>query len=214
MMPSSKVILWGLRSPLQSTSFPGDPASGSCEIQASSKDLVGKLCRDSFPRSAVGSVHLIDSVSTNLSVTPEEAAELVLALHSLIRHVVYKGLVSAEEILLVFPENFHQNLKNLLTKIILENLSAWSSDAQNAGVSLPRLVDMNWRVDVKTSSDSVTRMAIPTCLVQMKIQEDAELCRADSSTSTLTMELSKETLDTMLDGLGRIRDQLSAVANK
>lgn len=32
--------------------------------------------------------------------------------------------------------------------------------------------------------------------------------------SSVTVELSKETLDTMLDGLGRIRDQLSAVAGK
>lgn len=31
---------------------------------------------------------------------------------------------------------------------------------------------------------------------------------------TLNVELSKEKLDTMLHGLGRIRDQLSAVAKK
>ena len=36
-------------------------------------------------------------------------------------------------------------------------------------VSLPRLVDFDWRVDVKTSSDSMARMAQPTCLVQMKV---------------------------------------------
>lgn len=34
------------------------------------------------------------------------------------------------------------------------------------------------------------------------------------SVSTVTVELSKESLDTMLDGLGRIRDQLSVVAGK
>lgn len=32
--------------------------------------------------------------------------------------------------------------------------------------------------------------------------------------STVTVELSRESLDTMLDGLGRIRDQLSVVAGK
>ncbi|XP_075423670.1 COMM domain-containing protein 9 [Ascaphus truei] len=183
-------------------------------LKASSKDVVGNLCRDAFPRSAIGSVQLIDSVSSSLSVTAEEATRLVHALHTLIWHVVYRGLTSAQEILSVFPENFHQNLKNLLTKMILENVSAWRGDAQDAHISLPRLVDLDWRVDIKTSSDSVSRMAVPTCLLQMKIQEDAELCGLELSTSTLTMELSKETLDTMLDGLGRIRDQLSAVANK
>lgn len=34
------------------------------------------------------------------------------------------------------------------------------------------------------------------------------------SVSAVTVELSRESLDTMLDGLGRIRDQLSVVAGK
>ncbi|XP_063802359.1 COMM domain-containing protein 9 [Pseudophryne corroboree] len=191
-----------------------DFASLQLLLKASSKDVVQKLCKDAFPRSAIDSVQLIDSVSSNLSVTPEEAAQVVHGLHALTRHVVYRGLMTAEQILSVFPEGFHQNLKNLLTKIILENVSTWRSDAQNSSISLPRLVDLDWRVDIKTSSDSVTSMAVPTCLLQMRIQEDPDLCRLNPTMSTLNMELGKETLDTMLDGLGRIRDQLSAVANK
>ncbi|KAE8606328.1 hypothetical protein XENTR_v10010676 [Xenopus tropicalis] len=183
-------------------------------LKAPSKDVVGGLCRDAFPKSAVGSVQLIERTSSSLSVSSEEASQVVQAVHSLARHVVCKGLATAEEILPVFPENFHQNLKNLLTKLILENLSAWRNDVLNSQISLPRLVDLDWRVDIKASSDSVSRMAVPTCLLQMKIQENAELCGSEQSVSTVTMELSKETLDTMLDGLGRIRDQLSAVANK
>lgn len=96
----------------------------------------------------------------------------------------------------------------------LSHSSAWRNEAQASQISLPRLVDMDWRVDIKTSSDTINRMAVPTCLLQLKIQEDAALCRNSPVVSALTVELSKETLDTMLEGLGRIRDQLSAVANK
>ena len=39
----------------------------------------------------------------------------------------------------------------------------------NSAVSLPRLVNFDWRVDVKTASDSAARMAQPTCIVQMKV---------------------------------------------
>lgn len=39
----------------------------------------------------------------------------------------------------------------------------------NPPVSLPRLVDMDWRVDIKTSSDNIVRMAVPTCLLQLKV---------------------------------------------
>lgn len=37
---------------------------------------------------------------------------------------------------------------------------------------------------------------------------------ADGGSDVVTVELSRESLDTMLDGLGRIRDQLSVVAEK
>ncbi|CAM5161218.1 unnamed protein product [Natator depressus] len=208
-------------------------------LKASSKDVVRQLCQECFSSSTRGSSKLIDSTCSNLSVTSEEAAQLVGCLHNLTRHIVYRGLSSAEEILSLFPENFHQSLKNLLTKIILENVSVWRSEAQSSQISLPRLVDMDWRVDIKTSSDSIGRMAVPTCLLQLKrklhftgdvhnlgstlwsfrrgncgIQEDAALCGDSPVISSVTVELNKETLDTMLDGLGRIRDQLSAVANK
>uniref|UniRef100_A0A5G2R1Q5 COMM domain containing 9 n=1 Tax=Sus scrofa TaxID=9823 RepID=A0A5G2R1Q5_PIG len=149
-------------------------------FRASSKDVVRQLCQESFSSSAVGSKKLLDITCSSLSVTQEEAEQLLQALHRLTR-----------AILALFPENFHQNLKNLLTKIILEHV-----------------------VDIKTSSDSISRLAVPTCLLQMKIQEDPSLCGDKPSVSAVTVELSKETLDTMLDGLGRIRDQLSAVANK
>uniref|UniRef100_A0A5G2R7L1 COMM domain containing 9 n=1 Tax=Sus scrofa TaxID=9823 RepID=A0A5G2R7L1_PIG len=139
--------------------------------------------------------------------------KLLQALHRLTRVAVFRDL-SSEAILALFPENFHQNLKNLLTKIILEHVSTWRAEAQANQISLPRLVDLDWRVDIKTSSDSISRLAVPTCLLQMKIQEDPSLCGDKPSVSAVTVELSKETLDTMLDGLGRIRDQLSAVANK
>ncbi|TFK14995.1 COMM domain-containing protein 9 [Terrapene carolina triunguis] len=183
-------------------------------LKASSKDVVRQLCQECFSSSTRGSSKLIDSTRSNLSVTSEEAAQLICSLHNLTRHIVYRGLSSAEEILSLFPENFHQSLKNLLTKIILENVSVWRSEAQSSQISLPRLVDMDWRVDIKTSSDSIGRMAVPTCLLQLKIQEDAALCGDNPVISAVTVELNKETLDTMLDGLGRIRDQLSAVANK
>ena len=54
-------------------------------------------------------------------------------------------------------------------------IKAWLLDGARAerscipAVSLPRLVDLDWRVDIKTSSDSISRMAVPTCLLQMKV---------------------------------------------
>ncbi|XP_055988622.1 COMM domain-containing protein 9 [Sorex fumeus] len=183
-------------------------------LKASSKDVVRQLCRESFSSAAPGAHPLLETTCSSLSVTRAEAEQLLQALHGLTSLVVFRNLTSAEAILALFPEDFHQSLKNLLTKIILEHVATWRTEAQNNQISLPRLVDLDWRVDIKTASDSISRMAVPTCLLQMKIQEDPVLCGDKPSVTAVTMELSKETLDTMLDGLGRIRDQLSAVANK
>uniref|UniRef100_A0A8D1L9Y6 COMM domain-containing protein n=1 Tax=Sus scrofa TaxID=9823 RepID=A0A8D1L9Y6_PIG len=152
------------------------------QLKASSKDVVRQLCQESFSSSAVGSKKLLDITCSSLSVTQEEAEQLLQALHRLTR-------VAA--ILALFPENFHQNLKNLLTKIILEHV-----------------------VCIPSSTWGPSALSVPVCLVETRIQEDPSLCGDKPSVSAVTVELSKETLDTMLDGLGRIRDQLSAVANK
>ena len=39
-------------------------------------------------------------------------------------------------------------------------------------VSLPRLVDFDWRVDVKTASDS-SRVAVPSCVLQLQVTNGA-----------------------------------------
>jgi len=44
-----------------------------------------------------------------------------------------------------------------------------------------------------------------------QVQETADQVGQMPATSCVNVELSKETLDTMLDGLGKIRDQLSSV---
>ncbi|KAK6973834.1 COMM domain-containing protein 9, partial [Biomphalaria glabrata] len=80
--------------------------------------------------------------------------------------------------------------------------------------SLPKLLDFDWRVDMKTSSDSVARMSVPTCMLNLEIQEQPGKIQQTAGIENVSVELSKETLDTMLDGLGKIRDQLASVANR
>lgn len=46
------------------------------------------------------------------------------------------------------------------------------------------------------------------------MQENPSRVDVVPNVSSVNVELSKETLDTMLDGLSKIRDQLSSVANR
>ena len=72
-------------------------------------------------------------------------------------------------------------------------------------------MDVDWRVDVKTAANSVSRMAAPTALVQMHVAQPSTQDGMVGAMETVQFEMNKETLQTMLDGLGKIRDQLSAV---
>ncbi|XP_069385229.1 COMM domain-containing protein 9 [Paralichthys olivaceus] len=179
-------------------------------LKAPSKDAVRDVCvqshRDPGHR-------LTETTATTLNIPTAQAAQLVRSLHALSHHVLFNNLSSPEQILALFPESFHPSLKNLITKILLENSSTWRTEAASDQISLPQLKDLDWRVDMVTGSDSLGRMSVPTCLVQLKVEDPCPSAGSES-VSTVTVELSRESLDTILDGLGRIRDQLSVVAAK
>ncbi|XP_029910028.1 COMM domain-containing protein 9 [Myripristis murdjan] len=178
-------------------------------LKAPSKDAVREVCVQSH---RAPSRRLAETTAATLSISPAQAAQLVQSLHFLSHHVLFHNLSSPEQILALFPESFHSSLKNLLTKILLEHGPTWRTEALSNQISLPQLKELDWRVDMVTSSDSVSRMAVPTCLVQIKMEESGPA--AGECVSSMMVELSRESLDTILDGLGRIRDQLSVVAGK
>ncbi|XP_029008404.1 COMM domain-containing protein 9 isoform X2 [Betta splendens] len=134
-------------------------------LKAPSKGAVRDVCVQSHRGS---SLRLVESTAATLGIAAAQAAQLVQSLHALCRHVLFHNLSSPEQILPLFPESFHSSLKNLLTKILLENCPVWRTEALGNQISLPQLKELNWRVDVVTGSDSVSRMSIPTCLVQFK----------------------------------------------
>uniref|UniRef100_A0A672YKD8 COMM domain containing 9 n=2 Tax=Sphaeramia orbicularis TaxID=375764 RepID=A0A672YKD8_9TELE len=179
-------------------------------LKAPSKDAVRDVCVQSH---RAPSRLLAENTATTLSISAAQAAQLVQSLHVLSHHVLFYNLSSPEQILALFPDSFHSSLKNLITKILLENSPTWRTEALSNQISLPQLKELDWRVDMVTGSESVSRMSVPTCLVQFKM-EDSCHSGGSESVSTVTVELSRESLDTILDGLGRIRDQLSVVAGK
>ena len=96
---------------------------------------------------------------------------------------------------------------------------------QLSGPSLPRLQGFDWRVDVRSASDSVARMAVPSVIVQMDVQKqrmgkpteddnNGEQQQQQQQNRVVTFELNRETLETMLDGLIFVRDQLASIAAK
>eukprot|EP00794_Sanderia_malayensis_P018022 gene18022-19826_t len=204
-------------------------------LKAPSKEIVKTILQqcyndlDSKPSSKAG--NLPEKIANDLSIASDEATQVISAIQMLLKEVLFEGFSDPSEVHSVFPDDFHKSLRELLSKLIAEKMPTWKSDTISKQVSLPRLVDFDWRIDVKTGSSG--RLSLPSCLLQLKLLLCLSACgtlkRArrlpvvDSDTATsghavtreetksLNVELTKETLDTMLDGLGKIRDQLNSV---
>jgi hypothetical protein len=78
-------------------------------------------------------------------------------------------------------------------------------------VSLPKLVDIDWSLHVKRASSQVSRLKVPVAIVGFQIEDQPTSTSSLPATQRVDFELSREALSTMLDGLGKIRDQLSAM---
>ncbi|XP_077374011.1 COMM domain-containing protein 9 isoform X4 [Festucalex cinctus] len=175
-------------------------------LKAPSKEFVKDMCVQCHG----GPSQIVTrNAAAALAVTETQAAHLCGSLRALSSHVVFHKTSSAEQIVRLFPDGFHASLKNLLAKILLDR-EAWKTEAVASQTSLPQLKAVEWRVDLVSSSDALRRMCVPACLVHFQT-EDAV---GEEGVSVATVELSRESLDTMLDGLGRIRDQLAVVAGK
>ena len=118
---------------------------------------------------------------------------------------------SAEEIKRLFSSSFHQALSQLVTDIVSHHLPEWRNQAKRNQVSLPKLEEFDWRVDIKSASDLIGQMSIPSVLVAMKVNDPLN---EKKPTQIVDFELSKESLTAMLEGLGKIRDQLNSVSNR
>ncbi|XP_067655740.1 COMM domain-containing protein 9-like [Haliotis asinina] len=187
-------------------------------LKASAKDQVVKICEEAFllrhksPRCVPDNV--VNSTAEKLGVDKSSSRSLLVSLGHVISSAVFLGSSDPKTIITIFPDNFHKNLRDLLTKIFMDHMAGWKTQAAGGLVSLPKMVDFDWRVDVKTSSDTVARMSVPTCILNMQVQDTATDVGIVPDVSSVNVELSKETLDTMLDGLSKIRDQLSSVASR
>lgn len=184
-------------------------------LQASDKETVIGICNDlmqSFDYK-IGNMQT-KSIARALNIEKEQSTKLHTALGRLLKRALFLDTQDPEILFNLFPANFHNNLKELLVKIILDNQSTWRKQAISNQVSMPRLVDFDWRVDLKAASGTISRLSVPTCLVQFKVQNIPIKVGVVPEEDLINMELSKETLDTMLNGLYKIQDQLSSIAKK
>eukprot|EP00937_MAST-01D_sp_MAST-1D-sp2_P002916 g2916.t1 len=187
-------------------------------LEAPSKDLVQKIFTHVFLHrndiSQAKPAKFVPLFEKGDAVTEDHVQALFAAAHTIVISGLYSGVGTADEARAVVEQHaasLDERLKALLAKLLLSNMPAWREAAIMSMPSLPSLLDVDWRVDIKTATERVGRMAVPTVLVDLKTRQQPSSAGVVPGVENVSFELSKEALDTMIDGLGRIRDQLSGV---
>ncbi|KAF2078436.1 hypothetical protein CYY_000303 [Polysphondylium violaceum] len=90
------------------------------------------------------------------------------------------------------------------------------SNQSTTSCSLPKIIDMDWRIDIKSSSNLVNTMNVPTVLFKLEVEDQNKKVTKDEDddekkTKTVIFELNKETINTMLDGLEFVKNQLDSI---
>jgi hypothetical protein len=108
-------------------------------------------------------------------------------------------------------ENIPSKLKSLLGQLISNKLELWKDSSITNRVSLPRYLDLDWTLTIQKSSSEIRNLNVPSLLLELSLEPTPETTEGPSSVEKVSFELSREALETVLDGLGRIRDQLGAM---
>jgi len=151
--------------------------------------------------------------------TVDEASLMRSSTTLLIRDALYvcADLKSADSCAAYVAET-HQKfglkpaLVKLIAKILAQRLPVWRVASMKQCVSLPKFVDAEWRVDVKSASEEVARMYVPTVLIKLKYEEQATRVGEMAGVKSVDFEMSRESLHSLLQGLGRIKEQLDSVS--
>jgi hypothetical protein len=202
--------------------------------QAPSKAFVEQVflrvfqCRqDGFSNSFIESVaqELFASTFTNKEQkatleqkqqTHECLEAILFVVQTAIFHNLY-SLDNAEEMVrqIFSPKRVrqfnHAQLMKLIAGIIKKYGPIWRRQTIDSLISLPKLQEMKWRIDLKPASHSISSMNAPTVMVELDILDNVQNSQAMPDNKIVQFELNRETLEIMLGGLTKIRDQLSAI---
>ncbi len=134
----------------------------------------------------------------------EDVEDTVAALRACVRGILAMG-PEAYFASLKLPIN--PKLQGVLTDIMSSRLMEWK-DATLMGLSLPRLLHHDWTVHRQTASSTVQQMNVPVILVRLRVEGKTQKLGVIPPVREVDFELSSEALETMLDGMNKIKDQL------
>uniref|UniRef100_A0A2P2Q3Y3 COMM domain-containing protein n=1 Tax=Rhizophora mucronata TaxID=61149 RepID=A0A2P2Q3Y3_RHIMU len=126
---------------------------------------------------------------------------LLVCLRVLIRRCVYEN-INKDDIQKLFPSEVLPEMQRLLTLLLQKFQKEWQDDVFKNQPDFPHLKAMTWNMAKQDSTEA----ADPVAVINLKLQNDA---RSQPGEMEVKFQLAKDTLQTMLNSMYHIRDQLS-----
>lgn len=111
----------------------------------------------------------------------------------------------------ILPSDFHPQLAQLLGKRIKAFAEVWRQASIDNQVSCAKLVDFDFQVNTTNATDQMTNVNSSSLLLSLEVQDAPTQKDVMPTTKTIKLELSNQEVQTLLDGMLKIRDQLSAI---
>jgi len=178
-------------------------------LKAPSKKVVDELFIATFKNRNGDLNEIAGETATALGITTEEALQLLSSIRHVVKTSLYVYGVSDFKPASILPASLRQELKDLIVQIITHHLPEWKDASVSTQCSLPRVVSMDWRVDIKSASEAMSRMSVPTVLVDLKIAKQES--KEEQPPQSVIFELNKETINTMIESLKFVQAQLNSV---
>ena len=181
-------------------------------LKAKSKTVVEKCLNITFVtrNSTEGKEACLELFQNSLEINSDEAEFLHSSVLSCIsKSIVNNNFEEFEKYIEKYGNNINNKLKQLIIQIVKTQFEAWREAAIGSRISMPRLVDFDWTISLKKSSNEVHKMNEPCAIMSLTIEDELTSIKDMPRTNITNFELSREALQTLIDGYSKIRDQLS-----
>jgi hypothetical protein len=99
----------------------------------------------------------------------------------------------------------------MLVQLLFSGLPMWRESAVESRISLPKLVESDWRVDVVDSTASIDKAGVATLELGFTIRDTPVSTTSMPQERQVTVDLNHASLGAFVEGMRRVRDQLSSM---
>mmetsp|Transcript_29375 Transcript_29375/g.37993 ORF Transcript_29375/g.37993 Transcript_29375/m.37993 type:complete len:205 (-) Transcript_29375:232-846(-) len=106
-----------------------------------------------------------------------------------------------------------EGIRKSVEKVLSARVPLWREACIAGRPGLPKFQGVSCSIQMGAASSQVTRLAQPHVAMALQVQDQESHESLMPGSQTINFELNRETLNTLLAGMNKIKDQLAATTN-